>query len=65
MRTVLETLEEMMRQNYLNYVNNYLTVAKMAEDYDMEESTMKEMIDYGRILHEKHVEKQLIEKANP
>jgi hypothetical protein len=57
MKTLLETLEEMMRQTYLTYVNDYLTVAKMAEDYGMKESTMKEMIDYGRMIHEKHIEK--------
>jgi hypothetical protein len=41
---------------YLEYVNDYLTVVKMAEDYNMYEYQVRELINIGRMLHEKEVE---------
>lgn len=36
---------------YLDYLNNYLTVDKIAEDYGYEYGTMKGLINRGRDLY--------------
>lgn len=41
---------------YLDYVNNYLTVAKIAEHNEISEETAWVMILEGRRLHEESVE---------
>lgn len=40
---------------YLDYVNNYLTIERMAEDYGTSESQMQYMISMGKYYHNKGV----------
>lgn len=40
---------------YLDYVNNYLTIERMAEDYGASESQMQYMISMGKYYHNKGV----------
>lgn len=43
------TLEEF----YLDYVNNYLTYAQMAEDYNMSVNDVSQLVDIGRVINNK------------
>jgi len=43
------------KKAFLNYFNNYLTVAKFAEALDITEEQAKELIDRGRNIHENYV----------
>ena len=45
-----------LRELYLDYVNNYLTVAKFAEHNGMTNAQAHAIIDIGRELHGKYVE---------
>ena len=40
---------------YLEWVNDWLTISAMAENYGRTEKDMTEIIDKGRIEHEKNV----------
>ena len=40
---------------YLDWVNNWLTVARMAEHYNLTESVMRALIQKGRQEHERRV----------
>jgi len=37
---------------YLDWLNNYLTVSKFANDHDMPEYIAEYLIDRGRMIHE-------------
>lgn len=37
---------------YLDYVNNYLTIKKMSDDYNLAESETEILIKIGKRLHE-------------
>jgi hypothetical protein len=41
---------------YLTWVNDYLTISKMAEDYNLHEYQVIELINIGRMLHERKIE---------
>lgn len=41
-------LPRIAREFYLDYVNNYLTVEKIAEHYEISEALAKALIDEGR-----------------
>ena len=41
---------------YLDWTNNWLTVSKMAEHYQIEEEECSQLIDIGRKYHEEFVE---------
>jgi hypothetical protein len=41
---------------YITWVNDYLTISKMAEDYNLFEYQVTELINIGRMLHEQEVE---------
>jgi hypothetical protein len=45
-----------LRELYLDYVNNYLTVAKFAEHNGITVSQASTLIFIGRDLHERYVE---------
>ena len=47
---------EKRRELYLDWVNNFLTVAYFAEYYDISESEAQEVINSGRKIHERTVE---------
>lgn len=56
-----DTMKKALQAFYLDWVNNYFAVnistAKMAEDYQLDEKEVKELIDIGRKIHETLVEK--------
>ena len=41
---------------YLDWVNNYLTVEKLAEHHGLDVDDAKALISMGRYLHHRHVE---------
>jgi len=41
---------------YLDYVNNFLTISRMAEYYEMPEEDCKYLVDLGRKLNEELAE---------
>ena len=43
-----------IRAFYLDYVNNYLTIAKLAEDYGIDPEAARHLIDWGRQYHNEH-----------
>ena len=45
-----------MKAIYLDYINNYLTVSRMAECYGVDKIEMLQMIEKGRIEYEKSLE---------
>jgi len=45
-----------LREFYLDYVNNYLTIAKFAEHNEITEQQAETLIFIGRDLHERYVE---------
>lgn len=44
-----------LRELYLEYYNEYLTVAKFAEHNQIEIEDMRRLLDLGKRLHEDHV----------
>lgn len=40
---------------YLDFVNNYITIAKFSESNELEESITLELLEIGRNLHIEHV----------
>lgn len=42
---------------YLVYVNDYLTIATMAEHYNIEENECRSLIELGKKYHEEIVER--------
>lgn len=49
------TINEYLRTMYLDYVNNYLTVDKFAEDNDVHPTDARRIISMGKVCHEDHV----------
>lgn len=45
-----------LRAMFLDYFNNYLTVAKFAEHNEISEEQANQLIEMGRVLHEQHVQ---------
>lgn len=50
-------LQESAADIYLDYFNNFITVVALAAYYEMPESLAAEIINFGRIQHEKRVSK--------
>lgn len=48
----MKTLKEQMHAAYLDYVNNFITIEKFAENYGISEVLAKEMILEMRDYHE-------------
>lgn len=48
-------IDTVLADFYLDWVNNYLTIAKMAADYGLEEDECQTLIEIGRKMHEKRV----------
>jgi hypothetical protein len=48
-------MREKLRVLYLDYVNNFLTVARFAEYYSLQNAKALKIIDLGRKLHERRV----------
>ena len=49
-------IREFLEQIYLEYVNNYLTVGKMAEDYKMDKLDLNYLIELGRLINRNQYE---------
>jgi len=49
--TSSDKVNDMLQGIYLEWLNNYLTVAKFAEHYAMPEETAEYLIDRGRKIH--------------
>lgn len=47
-----KALNDWCVKTYLDWVNNYLTLEKMAMNYNMSEKALKSVVDYGRKLFE-------------
>lgn len=50
-------LGEQLADLYLEWVNNYLTVEKFAEHYQVTEKDAVNLLSYGRRYHEERVER--------
>lgn len=48
----MNRMADIVQDFYLDYVNNYLTVAKIAEHHGIPEATAKVMIDTGKKINE-------------
>jgi hypothetical protein len=44
--------KDAMHAIYLDWLNNYLTVSKFANDHDMPQYIAEYLIDRGRMIHE-------------
>jgi transglutaminase-like putative cysteine protease len=44
-----------LRELYLDYLNNYLTVDKLAEHHEIDTSVASLLLDIGKQLHENYV----------
>ena len=52
----MKTMRSQLKEFYLDYVNNYLTVAKIAENNEIAYSYTETLINIGRDLHEADIE---------
>jgi len=49
-------MNKQLREFYLDWVNNYLTVETMAEHHGLDVDDAKALINMGRYMHHRHVE---------
>lgn len=49
-------VRKIVTEFYLDWVNNYMTIAKIAEDYGMRQSDVIVLINMGRRYHEDHLD---------
>ena len=49
-------MNKQLREFYLDWFNNYLTVEKIAEHHGLDVDDAKALINMGRYLHHRHVE---------
>lgn len=52
----MKTLNEFMREKYLDFVNNYLTVDVFAEHNEISPEQAGDLLEMGRVLHEEYCE---------
>lgn len=52
---ILNKMKDQLIKFYLDYTNNYLTVTKMALDYDLTIYDCQVLINMGRQLHESRI----------
>jgi len=45
-------MKAQLQKAYLDWVNNYLTIAKFSEDYGLTEQQGQQLIELGRSVHE-------------
>ena len=46
-------VKDFLNELYLDWVNNYITIGKMAEDYGMDENDMNDLLCVACKVHEK------------
>lgn len=44
-------MKAQLQAAYLDYLNNYLTIAHFASDYDLSERQARKLIDLGQSVH--------------
>lgn len=49
---ITEALDRLAVATYLDWVNNYLTLDRLAEDYEMSRKAVLALIEDGKRLHE-------------
>ena len=49
-----QSLERVLREYYLDWVNNFLTVARFAEYHGLTTKQAQQVIEMGRDLHESY-----------
>jgi len=49
-------MNKQLREFYLDWVNNYLTVETMAEQHELDVAHARTLIDMGRDAHQKYVD---------
>ena len=49
-------MNKQLREFYLDWFNNYLTVEKIAEHHGLDVDDAKALISMGRYMHHRHVE---------
>tara|TARA_R110000772_G_scaffold160001_1_gene271220 strand:+ start:208 stop:369 length:162 start_codon:yes stop_codon:yes gene_type:complete len=49
-------MNRQLREFYLDWVNNYQTIEKIAEHHDLDVDDAKALISMGRYMHHRHVE---------
>ena len=59
----MTTINEQLRAMFLDYFNNYLSVAKFAEHNEISEALALTIITAGRQLHEQYMEAALLRAA--
>lgn len=50
-------MNKQLREFYLDWLNNYLTVEKIAEHHGLDVDDAKALISMGRYMHHNHVER--------
>jgi len=50
-------MNKQLREFYLDWFNNYLTVEKIAEHHGLDVDDAKALISMGRYMHHNHVER--------
>jgi hypothetical protein len=48
-------VKEVLQQLHLEYFNDYVTVQKIADDYNIEKDTMITLLEMGAMFHEELV----------
>ena len=51
------SVDSYLRALFLDFFNNYLTIELFAEHHDIDEDIAQRILDLGRRLHEKYVER--------
>ena len=49
-------MNKQLREFYLDWVNNYLTVETMAEHHGLDVDDAKTLISMGRYMHHRHID---------
>ena len=57
------TAGDALQAIYLDWINNFLTVARFAEYYGLDEYAGAQLIDKARDVHESRVERMKLEKS--
>lgn len=53
---MLGNLQKTLQDLYLTYWNDYLTIEKMASDYNIPVSDIHQLIEIGKKIHNNHVQ---------
>lgn len=55
-------MKQKLREMYLNWANNFLSVPKFADHYGISEAKAHKVIKLGRLLHEQTVSERYFDK---